>query len=154
MENDIAQYPVVIEQNVTWGDMDAHGHVNNVEYFRYMENARIEYYLRIEKYEFEREAGITLVLKDTNCRFISSLAHPDRIAIGARVKEIANSRMIMTYIIMNILQNRVAALGEATIVALNAKDNTKVLIPDELKRRIQNLQQKNPPSLVPGEHGA
>ena len=147
MESDIAQYPVIIEQNVTWGDMDAHGHVNNVEYFRYMENGRIEYYGRIEKYEFERETGITLVLKDTSCKFISSLAYPDRIAIGARVKEIANSRMIMTYIIMNVSQNRVAAVGEATIVALNANDNTKVPIPAELKRRIQELQRENPPSL-------
>jgi acyl-CoA thioester hydrolase len=146
MENDIAQYPVIIEQNVTWGDMDAHGHVNNVEYFRYMENGRIEYYRRIEKYEFERETGITLVLKDANCKFISPLAYPDRIAIGARVKEITNSRMIMTYIIMNVLQNRVAAVGEAIIVALNTKDNTKVPIPDELKRRIRDLQQENPPS--------
>lgn len=147
MESDIAQYPVIVEQNVTWGDMGAHGHVNNVEYFRYMENGRIEYYRRIEKYEFEREAGITLVLKDTSCRFISSLAYPDRIAIGARVKEITSNRMIMSYIVMNVLQNRVAALGEATIVALNAKDNTKVPIPDELKQRIRNLQQAGPPAL-------
>jgi acyl-CoA thioester hydrolase len=147
MENDIAQYPVIVEQNVTWGDMDAHGRVNNVEYFRYMENGRIEYYSRIEKYEFEREAGITLVLKDTSCRFISSLAYPDRIAVGARVKEITGSQMIMSYMIMNVSQNRVAAVGEATIVALNARDNTKVPIPDELKRRIRNLQQARPPAL-------
>jgi acyl-CoA thioester hydrolase len=144
MENDIAQYPVIVEQNVTWGDMDAHGHVNNVEYFRYMENARIEYYRRIEKYEYEREAGITLVLKDTSCKFVSSLAYPDKIAIGTRVKEISTSGMIMTYIITNVSQNRVAAVGEATIVALNAKDNTKVPMPSELKRRIQHLQKETP----------
>lgn len=63
MERDLDRYPVVIEQSVTWGDMDANGHVNNVEYFRYMENARVEYYRRIGKFEFERQTGITLVLK-------------------------------------------------------------------------------------------
>jgi acyl-CoA thioester hydrolase len=140
MENDIAQYPVIVEQNVTWGDMDANGHVNNVEYFRYMENARVEYYRRIEKFEFERETGITLVLKSTNCKYISPLAYPGRIAIGASVRELTNGQIIMTYIIKNILQNRVAALGDATIVAVNENDNTKVPIPDAFKHRIRDLQ--------------
>jgi hypothetical protein len=42
-ESDIAQYRVIVEQNVTWGDMDTNGHVNNVEYFRYTENASVGY---------------------------------------------------------------------------------------------------------------
>ena len=33
------QYPVVISQDVIWGDMDAFGHVNNTVYFRYFEDA-------------------------------------------------------------------------------------------------------------------
>jgi acyl-CoA thioesterase FadM len=48
---------------------------------------------------------------------------------------------------MNVPSNRVAAVGEAIIVALNGKDNTKVPIPDELRRRIRHLQRENPPSL-------
>ena len=28
---------------IRWGDMDAYGHVNNTVYFRYMEQARVEY---------------------------------------------------------------------------------------------------------------
>lgn len=142
MGNDITGYPVIIEQSVTWGDMDAHGHVNNVEYFRYMENARVEYYRRIDKYEFERKSGVALVLKETSCRFMSSLAYPDRIAIGARVKEITDRQIIMAYIILNIAQNKVAAIGEAIIVALDAGSKARVSIPDELKDRIRQLQQK------------
>ena len=37
--------PLIIEQVVTWGD--------NVVYFRYMENARVEFYRRIGKYELK-----------------------------------------------------------------------------------------------------
>ena len=32
---------------IRWGDMDAQGHVNNTVYFRYMEQARIEWLLRV-----------------------------------------------------------------------------------------------------------
>ncbi len=39
----LAGYPVVVEQAVVWGDMDSYRHVNNVVYFRYFENARLEF---------------------------------------------------------------------------------------------------------------
>ena len=29
------EFPVVLSQEVIWGDMDAFGHVNNTVYFRY-----------------------------------------------------------------------------------------------------------------------
>lgn len=133
-------YPLIVEQAVTWGDMDAHGHVNNVVYFRYMENARVEFYRRIGKYEFEERTGITLVVKSTGCRYISSLSFPDRIAIGARVTEMNNEQILMQYIVVNAGTNQVAALGEATIVAVRVADNSKVPFPEELKARIRDLQ--------------
>ena len=34
-------YPVVLSQDIIWGDMDAFGHINNTVYFRYFEDARI-----------------------------------------------------------------------------------------------------------------
>lgn len=43
MSRMIAQYPVVVEVPVAWGEMDAYGHVNNIVYFRYFETARIAY---------------------------------------------------------------------------------------------------------------
>ena len=32
---------------IRWGDMDAQGHVNNTVYFRYMEQARVEWFERM-----------------------------------------------------------------------------------------------------------
>ena len=44
--------PLIIEQDVTRGDMDACGHVNSVVYFRYPENARVAYHWHIGRHEF------------------------------------------------------------------------------------------------------
>ena len=60
----LEHYPLIIKQEVTRGDMGAHGHVNNVVYFRYMENARVERSRRIAKYEFEQ--GISELQKREN----------------------------------------------------------------------------------------
>jgi len=137
----IDAYPLIVEQAVTWGDMDAHGHVNNVVYFRYMENARVEYYRRIGKYEFEEKTGITLVVKTASCRYVSTLSCPDRISIGARVSEMNDEQIIMQYIIVNSGTKQLAALGEAAIVALQIKDNSRVAFPAELRQAILELQQ-------------
>ena len=33
----------ITKMPIRWGDMDAYGHVNNTIYFRYMEQARVEW---------------------------------------------------------------------------------------------------------------
>ncbi len=35
MTNLLADFPVIYEADIVWGDMDAFQHVNNVAYFRY-----------------------------------------------------------------------------------------------------------------------
>jgi acyl-CoA thioester hydrolase len=43
MQDLLAEYPLVIEIPVAWGEMDAFQHVNNIVYLRYAESARIAY---------------------------------------------------------------------------------------------------------------
>jgi len=136
----LENYPLIVEQTVAWGDMDAHGHVNNVVYFRYMENARVELYRLIGKYEFEERTGVTLVVKSTGCRFVAPLSWPDRIAVGARVATMNDEGMLMQYIVVNADSNRVAALGEAEIVALVS--DCRAPFPEELKDRIREFQRE------------
>jgi len=47
MKQLMKEYPVIIAQDIIWGDMDAFDHINNTVYFRYFENARIEYFNKI-----------------------------------------------------------------------------------------------------------
>ena len=81
----LAKYPVIVRQAVVWGDMDSYQHVNNVVYFRYFENARLEYFRRLDWFAFERETGIGPILAATQARFRRPLTYPDTISIAARV---------------------------------------------------------------------
>ena len=44
----------VTRMPIRWGDMDAYGHVNNTVYFRYMEQARVEW---LEEHKIEVRPG-------------------------------------------------------------------------------------------------
>ena len=133
-------YPVIVDQDVVWSDMDANGHVNNAIYLRYMENGRVEFYNRIGKYEIERETGVTLVIKSLTCRFLAPLSFPGKISIGARVKELGEDRMVMEYIVVDRETMSAAARGDATIVAFSISGRTRVAMPPAMKKRIMDLQ--------------
>src|SRR5205807_2006177 len=53
----LAGFPVVVELPVNWGEMDAYRHVNNVVYFRYFENARLEYFRRLPRIQRSTTPG-------------------------------------------------------------------------------------------------
>ena len=76
-------YSVVVRQAVVWGEMDSYQHVNNVVYFRYFENARLEYFRRLGWFEYETETGVGPILAATQARFRKPLAYPDNILIAA-----------------------------------------------------------------------
>src|ERR1700676_1759984 len=88
----LAKYPVIVRQPIVWGDMDAYRHVNNVVYFRYFENARLEYFKQMGWFEYEEKTGIGPILAATSARFRRALTYPDEIAIAARVVNVEEDR--------------------------------------------------------------
>src|SRR5690348_9736179 len=81
----LAGYPVTVEVPVAWGEMDYYRHVNNVVYFRYFENARLEYFRRLDWFEYERVTGVGPILAATQARFRKPLTYPDRVTVAARI---------------------------------------------------------------------
>ena len=143
-ESLLAGFPVVVVQAVVWGDMDSYRHVNNTVYFRYFENARLEYFRRMHWFEYEDETGIGPILSATQCRFRKPLTYPDTVSIGARISNIGLDRVTFDYVIVSHNLNAVAAEGQGTIVSYDYRNGKKVPLPDELRRRIEVLEAGKP----------
>src|SRR5438876_5738900 len=107
----LAGYPVVVQMAVAWGEMDSYRHVNNVVYFRYFENARLEYFRRLDWFEFERETGVGPILAATQARFRKPLAYPDTVSVGARVSQVGEDRLTMEHVVVSRRLGAVAAVG-------------------------------------------
>jgi acyl-CoA thioester hydrolase len=137
----LQDYPVVVKQDVRWGDMDAFQHVNNTVYFRYFESARIAFF---EKVGFVRTEGgdtdIGPILAETSCRFRRPLTYPDTLHIGVQVTEMANDRMTMKYVVWSTKLNCVAAEGAGTIVAYDYQYNPKAALPRPVRQAIEALR--------------
>ncbi|MER3417371.1 MAG: acyl-CoA thioesterase [Gemmataceae bacterium] len=133
-------FPVVVEFLVAWGEMDAYRHVNNVVYFRYFENARLEYFRRIDWFGFEAATGIGPILASTEARFRRPLTYPDRVAVGARIASCGTDRLFMEYAVCSQKLGDIAATGKATIVTFHYPSGQKVSVPEELRHRIEALE--------------
>jgi len=136
----LEQYPVVIQLPVVWGEMDSYAHVNNVVYFRYFESARVEYFARLDWFAFEEQTGIGPILAATQARFRKPLTYPDTISVGTRVVSISDDRFQLEHLIVSHRQETITTNGEGTIVTFHHGNGTKVSVPEELKRRIAELE--------------
>src|ERR1051325_592438 len=119
-------FPVIVTQAVVWGDMDAYQHVNNVVYFRYFENARLEYVRRLDWFAYQQVTGIGPILAATQARFRRALTYPDTIHIGIRLLEMKEDRFTVEHHIVSEKLNEIATLGQGVIVAYHYPTNAKV----------------------------
>jgi acyl-CoA thioester hydrolase len=133
-------FPVVVVQAVVWGDMDSYAHVNNVVYFRYFENARIEYLNRIGWSDLKHETGIGPILRDTQARFRLPLTYPDTIAIGARAVRVEADRLLLEHRIVSTVQGALVTEGTGTVVSYDYGAGKKAPIPEAVKQAIARLQ--------------
>lgn len=134
------EFAFQLEMNVEWGDMDALQHVNNVEYFKYFQKARIAYFEKNNSDNLFTESRISTILASTQCKFIYPLKYPDNIVIGARVDSIANDYFTMKYAVISNNNQRLVAIGDAKVVMFDYEKNKKTSIPEVIKERIIELE--------------
>jgi acyl-CoA thioester hydrolase len=136
----LAGFPIAVELPVAWGDMDSYRHVNNVVYFRYFENARLEYFRRLDWFDYERQTGVGPILAATQARFRKPLTYPDTIWVTARAISVENDRFHLEHHIVSKRLSAIAAEGKGTIVTYHHGAGHKVALPEELRRRIEALE--------------
>ncbi|HEX6923907.1 MAG TPA: thioesterase family protein [Longimicrobiaceae bacterium] len=129
-------FPVRVEVPVAWGEMDAFGHVNNVVYFRYFENARIEL---LRKIGFVDATGIGPILASTHCRFRRPLTYPDRLLVGVRITEVGEDRFTIEYRLVSEKLGTIAAEGGGVVVSYDYRTAKKAAIPEGVREAIARL---------------
>src|SRR2546423_5165076 len=136
----LTQFKVVIDQPVAWGDMDSFGHVNNVVYFRYFENARVEYFRRIGWWASMAETGIGPIVGATQARFRRPVKYPDILRAGAKVVSFGADRFTIRHVLVSRTTGEPVTEGDAVVVCIDYRANAKVPVPDELRKRIEELE--------------
>ena len=117
-------------QAIRWGDMDALGHVNNTVYFRFMEQARIEWFYAHGK-NAAYAAGTGPVIVNASCSFLVPLVYPGDVEVRMYLGEAGRSSVATHYELD--ANGRRAAEGAAKLVWIDLASGRSVPLPDALR---------------------
>jgi acyl-CoA thioester hydrolase len=142
MQDLLADYPLVIEIPVAWGEMDAFQHVNNIVYLRYAESARIAYLEQAGLSDALQTTGIGPILGSIECRYKFPLTYPDTVRVGTRVSEIGADRFHVQFCIVSTRHQRIAAEGSSVIVAFDYRRGSKAPLPESVRAGIEAMESR------------
>ncbi len=122
-----------VTRPISWGEMDLFGHLNNVHYLRYMEDARIAF---LEQFNFFQENLYSVILKN-ECDYKAPVIYPDHLITRSFVTHVGHTSFCMLYEIYSKAQHKIVAVGKSVIVIVNQSNFEKQPIPNHIKEKIQ-----------------
>jgi len=124
---------------IRWGDMDAMGHVNNTVYFRYMEQARIEWFTEAGCEPDPQGEGPVII--NARCTFIKQLKYPGEIEVKTFVGPAGRSSFEMYHEIRRLDEpDTLASDGGAKVVWVDFPSEKSAPLPDWVKKLLPEQQ--------------
>lgn len=125
-----------IDIPIRWGDMDSMGHVNNTVYFRYLEEARIQWFEAAGFRTDPRSDGPVIV--NAHCSFIRELRYPGTVRCRLYAGGAGRSSF-ETYAVMSRTDDpeTVYAEGGAKVVWVDYRNRKSTPLSEAARRAIE-----------------
>ena len=140
-----------LRMDVRWGDMDALGHVNNIMYFRYFEQARIAWY---EGAGFGALGGgdTGMVIVDNRAEYLLPVVYPAAMDVRMGGHSPGRSSFVTTYTIA--VDGRLHARGASKIVWIDLAAGRSTPLPEALRETLSGGHAGGPGGSTDGGPGA
>lgn len=121
---------------IRWGDMDAMGHVNNANYFRYMEVIRLEW-MRTMGHRLDGRTAQGVVIVNAFCSFHRQFEYPGDILARMYVSDPGRTSFESWTTMTKVQEPQaVYASGGATIVWADYTKQKSAPLPDWLRSAV------------------
>jgi acyl-CoA thioester hydrolase len=143
MRIDIPEKKVLAFQTqfpIRWGDMDAFGHVNNVQFVQYLENVRVDWLQSMRYLAPSNGEGVVVV--NVFCNFYQQLLYPGDLL--AKLYLTAVSRRSFDHVITferADAPGTIVAAGGAALVWVNFAQGKALPLPDGLAAALAAIQE-------------
>ena len=119
-----------IEMTTRWGDQDLYGHVNNTVYFRFFEEARIQW---LQKNGFAVDGqGTGPVVLQTSATFLKPINYQSRLRITLRAGEPGRSSLPIYHEILDAENGTLYCEGFVKLVWIDHVGNKSIPLPESL----------------------
>ncbi len=124
-------------QPIRWADMDALGHVNNTVYFRYMEQARIEWLYAQAQAGVGYDCGTGSVIVNASCTFREPLVYPGDVEVRMFLGGLGRTSVGSFYELWK--DGRMYADGAAKIVWIELASGRPTPLPEAIAASVRAL---------------
>tara|TARA_R110002050_G_scaffold300621_3_gene471034 strand:- start:8508 stop:8921 length:414 start_codon:yes stop_codon:yes gene_type:complete len=128
--------------DIRFRDLDALGHVNNVVYMTYVEQARVRYFDAVfgTRHDWD-EWGVLLARTEIN--YIQPLLFKDVAKCGLECVAIGNKSMEFEFKMFKTVDGNdiEVASGLNVLVAFNHTENKSILVPDVWKNAVEAFEE-------------
>lgn len=128
-------WPVYVEIEIPWRDIDAAGHVNNAAYFSYMESARVKAFRDVFGWHDPEE--IEVIVAEATCTFLRPVRMGEQIVVEIRPGRIGSTSFAFDYEIVDA-DDRTVAEGETVQVTYDYEKEQKKPIPDRIRELLES----------------
>ena len=117
---------------VRWGDMDAFNHVNNAEYLRYLEEARVQWLASIPGMSLSGPIAPVLVASNVNYR--RPIEWPNEIVVELFIEKVGGSSLTMGHRMLSAADSTVLySDGNVVMVWIDTQTGKSVPVPEAIK---------------------
>lgn len=118
--------------SVRWGDMDAFNHVNNAQYLRYLEEARVQWLASIPGMSLSGPISPVLVASNVNYR--RAIEWPNEIAVELFIEKVGGSSVTMGHRMLSAADSTVLySDGNVVMVWVDTQTGKSVPVPETIK---------------------
>lgn len=121
---------------VRFSETDALGHISNISYFIYLEEARTDFFIDLGFGNNLEDWKI--ILASAKCDFVNQGYYNQRLKVISEVSRIGNSSFMIVHQILDEETGQLIAKGEAGAVYFNFKEQKPERIPDSLRTALKN----------------
>ncbi len=123
-----------------WGDCDLFGHINNVQFVRYYESGRLDYFYRLLDLSSGPEVCSSLIIADIHVTFLRQTHHPCALEVGSRISRLGNSSFDFEAAIFAPGEPEPCSSAKASCVWFNYRDNHSMPIPRSERETIKQFE--------------
>ena len=127
-----------------WGDCDMFGHVNNVQFVRYYESGRLDYFRQVLDMEAGPNPQQTLIIADIHVSFIQQINHPCALEVGSRISRLGNSSFDFEAAIFAPAEDQSRSTARAACVWFDYRAGRSLPIPATARETIQQFEGIDP----------
>ena len=132
-------WPIEIPIHVTWGDMDALGHVNNTRFIGWFEETRFEAFKRIGGGEIGAQSVSGPILAKVECIFRAPVVFPEELVSGIRATDIGSDRYTLEHQITSVTHGRVVAIGSSRIIEVEYATGKKIALTSQAHEALEKI---------------